>query len=92
MSKQISFEIEDAEKLLTQLQHLNEVIQQEWLRVLNQWKNLEETWQDKYYDDFKIDFQELLDIYKEEENKLEQHITFLKEQIEVKQHLNQLLL
>ncbi|BAZ12178.1 hypothetical protein NIES4071_40060 [Calothrix sp. NIES-4071] len=90
MSKQTSFNIEDAEKLLTQLQQLNEIIQQDWSRVLNQWNNLEQTWQDDSYDDFQTNFQKIVDIYKDEQNELEQHIAFIKKQIEAAQNLNQL--
>ena len=90
MSKQISFKIEDAEELLTQLQQLNEIIQQDWSKVLNHWNNLEQTWHDESYNDFRANFNKLAAIYNDEQTKLEEYIVNIKENIEVESKLKQL--
>lgn len=87
MAKNTSFEIEDAEKLLNQLQKLNEIFQQDWSKVLNQWANIKATWQDKQFVVFEAKFQELLSIYQRSEKECEEYILEIKQQIEMEREL-----
>jgi hypothetical protein len=62
MAAQTQFNIEDAKELSRQLQNLQDVLNQEFNRLINQWHNLESTWQDDQYADFVHDFwEEFLD-------------------------------
>ncbi|BAZ12179.1 hypothetical protein NIES4071_40070 [Calothrix sp. NIES-4071] len=83
MAEKISFEIEDAQELLNQLQKLNEIFQQDWSRVLNQWGNIKTTWQDKQAVVFEAQFQKILSIYQCSGKECEEYIVEIKRQIEI---------
>lgn len=82
MSKQFSFSSEDAEHLLQELQKLQEILEQEWSQVLNQWSNLKATWQDDQFDRFEPLFEELVNSYKSALFEAEVYTGFLNKQIE----------
>jgi hypothetical protein len=62
MATQTQFNIEGAKELSRQLQNLQDLLNQELSRLINQWHNLESTWHDDQYADFVHDFwEEFLD-------------------------------
>lgn len=81
MQKQTSFDLEDAEVLLNQLQQFYESLQQEWSRVLNQWNNLQVTWRDEQFDKFEPLFGKLSSTYTQAETDCQKYISFINEQI-----------
>lgn len=81
MPKQTSFDLEDAEVLLNQLQQFYELLQQEWSRVLNQWNNLQVTWRDEQFDKFEPIFEKLSSTYTQAETDCRKYIDFINEQI-----------
>lgn len=81
MKKQTSFSIEDAKALLHQLHHFHTCLQQDWLRVLNSWDNLQATWQDEQFCRFKPFFEKVAANYGNAEKDCEKYMIFLQEQI-----------
>ncbi len=78
-----TFDLEDAEALLTQLQRFHETLDQEWTSVLNRWGNLKSVWYDAQFDRFEPYFEKLSDTHRESERECEAYIAFMKEQIQV---------
>ncbi|MDJ0648105.1 MAG: hypothetical protein QNJ60_05305 [Xenococcaceae cyanobacterium MO_188.B19] len=87
MSRQTSFEIEDAEDFLNQLQEFQKSLEQEWREVLNQWDNLRSTWQDDQYYQFEPLFEDLSATYRRAEEDLEQNIAVIDRQIKIAETL-----
>jgi rRNA processing protein Gar1 len=83
MSRQTSFEIEDAEEFLNELQEFQKSLEQEWCEVLNQWENLRATWQDDQYYKFETLFEELSATYKRAEEDFKKNLAFVSRQIRI---------
>ena len=82
---QKGFQKEDAEDLLHQLKEYYETQRDEWSKVLNQWKSLESTWQDKQYQKFEPLFEKLSFAYSEAEKDCEKYIAFIQRRIKVEE-------
>lgn len=90
MEEQTSFNIDDAEALLKQLQEFNQTLKQEWSKVGSQWANLKRNWRDVQFDKFEPLFEKLSATYNLANFESEVYIGFLEKQIEVakKQRFN----
>jgi len=82
-----SFDLEDAEALLTQLRRFYETLREEWSSVSNQWGNLKSVWHDVQFDKFEPLFEKLSDTHRESEKECEEYIAFMKEQIQIAQEV-----
>jgi len=91
MAEQTSFELEDAQILLSQLQQFQDTLRQEWSRVLNQWRNLEQTWRDEQYYKFEPLFEKLSSTYNDAEKECEGYLAFITKQIQIAEKRNQSL-
>ena len=87
MSRQTSFEIEDAEDFSNQLQEFQKSLEQEWCEVLNQWENLRSTWRDDQYYQFESLFEDLLSTYTRAEKDFEKNIAVVERQIGIAETL-----
>ena len=83
MSRQTSFDLEDAETLLKQLQRFHETIRQDWSKVLSQWANLRSVWHDQQFDKFEPLFEKLTTTYSDSERECEEYIAFMQDQIRI---------
>lgn len=81
MSTQKNFDPEKAKALLQQLQQFDEAIKKDWSRVLNKWQNLEPTWREPQYQQFRPIFDNLLATYNNAGKSCDNYIDFLKIQI-----------
>ncbi|MGB3191360.1 MAG: hypothetical protein WBB43_18290 [Limnoraphis sp.] len=81
MVKPTSFNLEDAECLLRQLNQFRETLQQEWGKVATQWDNLKLTWHDQQFDKFEPLFEKLSSTYQHEIDECEKYMVFLVQQI-----------
>lgn len=81
MSTHTSFNVEDTEAFLFELQQLQEIIQHDWTGVLNQWENLKIVWKDENFRIFEEKFSDLAVSYQMTEAECERHIAFLNQQI-----------
>lgn len=89
--EQTSFELEDAQILLNQLQQFQETLRQEWSRVLSQWSNMKHTWRDEQYYKFEPLFEKLSSTYNDAEKECDTYIIFINEQIQVAEKRKQSL-
>ena len=90
MSRQTSFEIEDAEDFLNQLEQFQESLEQEWKEVSNQWENLRSTWQDDQYYQFESLFEDLSSTYIRIEKDFEKNVAVVRFQIRIVSFLKDL--
>jgi len=81
MSTNTSFNVEDAEAFLFELQQLQEIIQHDWTGVLNQWENLKVVWRDENFYIFEETFSDLAASYQMTEAECAHRIAFLNQQI-----------
>lgn len=88
---QTSFDAQDAEDLLKELEQFHEAIRDEWSRVLNQWNNLKSVWRDQQFDRFEPIFEKFISTYMEAEKESDQYIRFVREQIEINENKKQKL-
>jgi predicted nuclease with TOPRIM domain len=91
MSAQTKFKIEDAEDLLQQLQQFQEILNEEWSRVLTQWSNLKYVWNDQQFDQFESLFEKLIADYRDTQEKNEKYISFLQQEIKIADERNKIL-
>jgi hypothetical protein len=82
MVKPTSFNLEDAECLLRQLNQFRVTLQQEWGKVATQWDNLKLTWHDQQFDKFEPLFEKLSSTYQHEIDDCEKYMVFLVQQIQ----------
>lgn len=85
MVKPTSFNVEDAECLLRQLDQFRGALQQEWGKVSTQWENLKSTWCDQQFDKFAPLFEKLSSTYQNEIDDCENYMYFLIQHIETAQ-------
>lgn len=88
---QTTFESQDAEELLRQLQDFRETLRQEWSRVQSQWGNLKAVWNDQQFDRFEPLFEKFSATYDDAERECEKYINFLQEQLQVAEDKKQKL-
>lgn len=88
---QTTFESQDAEELLKQLQDFRETLRQEWSRVQSQWGNLKSVWNDQQFDRFEPLFEKFSATYDDAERECEKYINFLQEQLQVAEKTNEQL-
>ena len=81
MVKPTSFNLEDTECLLKQLNQFRVTLQQEWGKVATQWENLKLTWHDQQFDKFAPLFEKLSSTYQDEIDECEKYMLFLVQQI-----------
>ncbi|AMW29883.1 hypothetical protein [Arthrospira platensis] len=81
MVKPTSFNLEDAECLLRQLDQFRGTLQQEWGKVATQWENIKLTWHDQQFDKFAPLFEKLSSTYQGEIDGCEKYMGFLVQQI-----------
>lgn len=81
MVKPTSFNLEDAECLLRQLDRFRGTLQHEWEKVATQWENLKSTWGDQQFDKFAPFFEKLSYTYQDEVEECEKYMVFLGQQI-----------
>ncbi|WP_330202639.1 hypothetical protein [Cyanobacterium sp. Dongsha4] len=91
MAEQTKFNRQDAEDLLRQLQEFNYILNDEWVRVLNKWRNLELCWRDKQFEEFEPLFQKFKANYRDAEYNSEEFIRFIKEQIAISEERQRVL-
>jgi hypothetical protein len=84
--QQTSFDSQDAENLLKDLQDINDDLRHEWSKVLNQWSNLKSVWRDVQFDRFEPLFEKFQTAYHEAEKECDQYTTFMKEQIRINEN------
>lgn len=87
---QTSFDIEDAEYFLNRLKDFCEVLQEEWLRVCNQWYNLKSSWYDRHIYEFEEIFERLSSTYSWAIKDCEQRIKTLENKIKIAESVNEL--
>ncbi|NEP61752.1 MAG: hypothetical protein F6K31_33165 [Symploca sp. SIO2G7] len=80
---QTSFDGQDAELLLRELEQFHDVLRSEWSRVLNQWSNLQLVWRDEQFDKFSPIFEKLVSVYNDAEQANENYINFVQQQIDI---------
>ena len=83
MAEQTTFEIQDAKDLLYQLEQMLSTLKSEWAQVSNQWSSLSMTWYDLQREEFEPIYDKLLDVYSSSQLEIENHITFINEQIRI---------
>ncbi len=88
---QTSFDSQNAEDLLKQLEQFRDTIRHEWSRVLNQWGNLKSVWHDQQFDKFEPIFEKFISTYRDAEQENEKYIQFLQEQIKINEEKKQKL-
>ncbi|MGL4500276.1 MAG: hypothetical protein ACRCU2_14515 [Planktothrix sp.] len=81
MVKPTSFNLEDADCLLRQLDQFRGTLQQEWGKVAIQWENLKSNWHDQQFDKFAPLFEKLSSTYQDEVDDCEKYMVFLVQQI-----------
>jgi hypothetical protein len=93
MSKQsTSFSVKDAKFFLEKCQEFEEIIQQEWSKVLNQWSNLKATWHDEQFYQFDPLFEALITNYRKAKFEYEVYIKYITNQLETLRKINPSLL
>ena len=65
------------------MQQFHEILRQDWVNVLNQWRNLRATWRDQQFDRFEPLFARLVRTYIDTNRQCEGYITFLQDQIRI---------
>lgn len=85
MVQPTSFNLEDAECLLKQLNQFRVTLQQQWGKVATQWENLKSTWHDQQFDQFEPLFEKLSSTYQDEIDDCEKYMSFLLQQINIAQ-------
>ena len=91
MGKQTSFDKQNAEALMSQLQQLHETIEKERSKVLSQWGKLQTSWADEQYYKFQPFLGKFAATYGDAERQLEKDVAFLKEQIRLAEERRQKL-
>lgn len=81
MSNQSSFNVDEAKILLQQLRQFDAILKKDWVRVLNKWQNLEPTWRDQQYRQFKPIFDNLSATYKNAGKNCDSYINFIQNKI-----------
>ncbi len=82
-NRQTSFDLEDAEALLSRLNELDLTICQEWQAVENQWANLQSVWRDHQHDKFEPIFTELIQTYRTAMQDYNEYRLFIRQQIDI---------
>lgn len=82
-NRQTSFNLEDAEALLSRLAELDLTICQEWQAVENQWANLQSVWRDEQYTQFEPIFEELIQTYQTAMQDYSEYRLFIMQQIDI---------
>lgn len=78
-----TFNSEDAEALLKELQQFQDAIRNEWSQVLNKWSNLKSVWHDRQFDEFEPIFEQFISTYSDAEQESEKYISFVQRQIDL---------
>ena len=84
-NRQTSFNVEDAEALLSRLAELDLTLCQEWQAVENQWANLQSVWRDEQYTQFEPIFEELIQTYQSAMQDYSEYRLFIMQQIDLAQ-------
>lgn len=87
---QTSFDIEDAELLLKKIKDFQEVLDEQWSRVINQWFNLKLTWHDYHFYEFEEIVGRLSYIYSSAFQDCEKCINLLQNKIDIAESVNEL--
>ncbi|AFZ52435.1 hypothetical protein WEU38_11755 [Cyanobacterium aponinum AL20118] len=91
MAEQTKFNRQDAEDLLRELQKFNNILNYEWIKVLRKWETLQSCWHDKQFEEFEPLFQKFKANYQDAENKSEEFIRFIQEQITISEERQRVL-
>lgn len=87
MVERTSFDLSDGNLLLIELIEFYEILEREWIKVLDQWNHLKRVWHDSQSEEFEHFFDKLSS-YDEEIEKSKSYLTFLAEQIKLGEKQN----
>lgn len=83
MSKQISFDVENAKELQVSLGEFYKTLWQEWKMLEVQWGNLKQVWKDGQFEKFEPLFNQLFHTYIQAIEECEAYCEFLRQQIQM---------
>jgi archaellum component FlaC len=77
----VGINIDHTRALLQAIQHFQEVVDDDWKRVVGQWQDLKDCWRDSQYDRFEPSFEQLCNAYNLCARQCEQYVEFLENRI-----------